>query len=69
MKVKVPGKSLISDAEITRLAGVDNYDDTVRELITDLDNTKVDKVPGKSLINTEISRLAGVDNMMIRRGS
>ena len=61
---KVPGKSLISDTEISRLENVDNYDDTeVRGLITDLDNAKVNKVPGKSLISdAEIARLAGVDN-------
>jgi len=50
---KVTGKSLISDTEITRLAGVSNVDIS----------GKVDKVTGKSLIlDTEITRLATLAN-------
>ncbi|MBB2148783.1 hypothetical protein [Pedobacter gandavensis] len=53
---KVVGKSLISDTEITRLAGVANVDIS----------GKVDKVPGKSLVpDTEIVRLAGLANQDI----
>ena len=57
---KVEGYSLVADAEIARLAEVDNYDDSeVRGLI----NNKVEKVEGKSLISDdEIARLANVDN-------
>lgn len=70
---KVEGKSLISDAEITRLAGVTNYDDTQVKadiakkadsatMTTEL-GKKVDKVEGYSLVSdTEIARLAEVDN-------
>jgi hypothetical protein len=70
---KVEGKSLISDAEITRLAGVTNYDDTqvkadiakkadAETMTTEL-GKKVDKVDGFSLVSdTEIARLAAVDN-------
>lgn len=70
---KVEGKSLISDAEITRLAGVTNYDDTqvkadiakkadAETMTTEL-GKKVDKVDGFSLVSdTEIARLADVDN-------
>ena len=56
---KVAGKSLISDTEITRLASVDNYDDTnikadiTKKADTTTVNTalegKVDKVTGKGL--------------------
>lgn len=56
---KVAGKSLISDTEITRLASVDNYDDTnikadiAKKADTTTVNTalegKVDKVTGKVL--------------------
>ena len=50
--VKESGKSLISDAEIARLANVDNYNDTeVRGLITDI--TKTDGV-----IDTKVKALA-----------
>ena len=50
------GKSLISDAEITRLASVSNVDVS----------GKVDKVEGKSLIaDSEITRLASVSNVDI----
>ena len=61
---KVDGKSLISDTEIERLAGVKNYDDTcVKTDISTLNTNKVDKVDGKSLISdSEITRLASVDN-------
>ena len=61
---KVEGKSLISDTEIERLAGVKNYDDTgVKTDISTLNTNKVDKVDGKSLISdSEITRLASVDN-------
>ena len=70
---KEEGKSLISDAEIARLANVDNYDDTVIKadiakkadsatMTTEL-GKKVDKVEGYSLISdAEIARLAEVDN-------
>lgn len=70
---KVEGKSLISDSEITRLAGVNNYDDTqvkadiakkadTETMTTEL-GKKVDKVEGYSLVaDTEIARLADVDN-------
>jgi hypothetical protein len=70
---KVEGKSLISDSEITRLAGVTNYDDTAiradiakkadsATMTTEL-GKKVDKVEGYSLVaDTEIARLADVDN-------
>ena len=70
---KVEGKSLISDAEITRLASVTNYDDTAIKadiakkadsatMTTEL-GKKVDKVEGYSLVSdTEIARLADVDN-------
>ena len=70
---KVEGKSLISDAEIARLANVNNYDDTAIKadiakkadsatMTTEL-GKKVDKVEGYSLVSdTEIARLADVDN-------
>lgn len=70
---KVEGKSLIADSEITRLAGVTNYDDTqvkadiakkadAETMTTEL-GKKVDKVEGYSLVSdTEIARLADVDN-------
>ena len=70
---KVEGKSLIADSEITRLAGVTNYDDTqvkadiakkadAATMTTEL-GKKVDKVTGYSLVaDTEIARLADVDN-------
>lgn len=68
---KVEGKSLIADSEITRLAGVTNYDDTqvkadiakkadAATMTTEL-GKKVDKETGKSLVSdTEITKLAGV---------
>jgi len=60
---KVTGKSLISDTEITRLASVNNYNDTA---ITASLANKVDKVTGKSLISdSEITRLSGVSNVDI----
>ena len=70
---KVEGKSLIADSEITRLAGVTNYDDTAikadiakkadTEAMTTELGKKVDKVEGYSLVSdTEIARLADVDN-------
>lgn len=70
---KVEGKSLISDSEITRLAGVHNYDDTQVKadiakkadsatMTTEL-GKKVDKVEGHSLISdSEIARLKDVHN-------
>ena len=70
---KVEGHSLVSDAEITRLSGVHNYDDTQIKadiakkadsatMVTEL-GKKVDKVTGYSLVSdTEIARLAAVDN-------
>lgn len=57
---KVTGKSLISDAEITRLSTLSNFDNSGN--VTALNN-KVDKVAGKSLISdTEITRLATLAN-------
>jgi hypothetical protein len=64
---KVEGKSLVDDAEITRLADVANYDDAevrglITDVVTDLEG-KVDKVAGKSLVDdAEIARLATVTN-------
>lgn len=61
-----PGKSLISDTEITRLANVTNYDDTnivnavnvntlnIQTLTNSL-STKVDKVPGKTLSTNDFT--------------
>lgn len=52
---KVAGKSLISDAEITRLSTVTNQDIS----------GKVDKVAGERLINSaEITKLAGLSNVV-----
>ena len=74
---KVPGKSLISDTEITRLASVDNYNDTAikadiaKKADTTTVNTalegKVDKVVGKELstndyTTAEKEKLAGLSN-------
>ena len=75
---KEDGKGLISLAEIERLAGVHNYDDTaLAQRVTNLEaidhsqyltehqdiSGKVDKEEGKVLIaQTEVERLAGVDN-------
>ena len=70
---KVTGYSLVADTEITRLADVDNYDDTQvkADIAKKADKTytdtelgkKVDKVTGYSLVSdTEIARLAEVDN-------
>lgn len=75
---KEDGKGLISLAEVERLAGVHNYDDSALvqrvETLEAIDHgqyltehqdisSKVDKVEGKSLIaDTEIARLAAVDN-------
>ena len=57
---KVDGKSLVDDAEIERLAQVDNYDDSELRAAVE---AKVDKEEGKSLISdTEMARLALVDN-------
>jgi hypothetical protein len=57
---KVTGKSLINDTEITRLATVTNFDNSVN--VASLSN-KVDKVAGKSLVSdTEITRLSSVVN-------
>lgn len=52
----VEGKSLVDDAEIVRLAGLNNYDDAeLRELL----KNKVDAVNGKSLLDdAEIERLS-----------
>jgi hypothetical protein len=51
---KEDGKSLISDTEISRLANVDNYDDTeVRGLITALDADKADVIHTHSNYTTE----------------
>ena len=70
---KVEGKDLIATSELTRLAGVTNYDDTqvkadiakkadAEAMTTEL-GKKVDKVTGYSLVaDTEIARLAEVDN-------
>lgn len=75
---KEDGKGLISLAEVERLAGVHNYDDSALvqrvETLEAIDHGqyltehqdisgKVDKEEGKSLIaDTEIARLAAVDN-------
>lgn len=74
---KVAGKSLISDTEITRLASVDNYNDTAikADIAKKADTTtvnaalegKVDKVTGKTLstndyTNAEKEKLAGLSN-------
>lgn len=74
---KVVGKSLISDTEITRLASVDNYNDTAikADIAKKADTTtvnaalegKVDKVTGKTLstndyTNAEKEKLAGLSN-------
>ena len=75
---KEDGKGLISLAEIERLAGVHNYDDSaLAQRVTNLEaidhsqyltehqdiSGKVDKEEGKVLIaQTEVERLAGVDN-------
>lgn len=74
---KVAGKSLIDDTEITRLASVENYDDTVikADIAKKADATamstalegKVDKVEGKVLSSndyttTEKEKLAGLSN-------
>ena len=75
---KEDGKGLISLAEIERLAGVHNYDDTALvgrvAVLEAIDHSqyltehqdisgKVDKEEGKVLIaQTEVERLAGVDN-------
>lgn len=74
---KVPGKSLIDDTEITRLASVENYDDTVikADIAKKADATamstalegKVDKVEGKVLSSNDYTtaekeKLAGLSN-------
>lgn len=57
---KEAGKSLISDAEISRLSTLSNFDNSGN--ITALNN-KVDKVTGKSLLSdAEITRLATLAN-------
>lgn len=74
---KVPGKSLIDDTEITRLASVKNYDDTAikADIAKKADATamstalegKVDKVAGKVLSSNDYTtaekeKLAGLSN-------
>lgn len=74
---KVAGKSLIDDTEITRLASVENYDDTVikADIAKKADATamstalegKVDKVEGKVLSSNDYTteekeKLAGLSN-------
>ena len=65
---KIEGKSLISDIEIQRLAGIDNYDDTlVMDDIENLQTDKVDKVDGKGLstndyTNEEKDKLLGISD-------
>lgn len=74
---KVAGKSLILDTEITRLASVDNYNDTAikADIAKKADTTtvnaalegKVDKVTGKTLstndyTTAEKEKLAGLSN-------
>lgn len=74
---KVEGKSLIDDTEITRLASVENYDDTVikADIAKKADATamstalegKVDKVQGKVLSSNDYTtaekeKLAGLSN-------
>ena len=56
---KVAGKSLISNSEITRLAQVDNYDDTdIKSSITNI-NTELAKKANKSDINTKVDKVTG----------
>ena len=62
---KVEGKSLISDAEIARLASVDNYDDTdIRtELANKADITAIPTVDvTKSYVDTELAKKANTDH-------
>lgn len=74
---KVAGKSLINDTEITRLASVENYDDTAikEDIAKKADATamstalegKVDKVEGKVLSSNDYTtaekeKLAGLSN-------
>ena len=62
---KVEGKSLISDAEIARLASVDNYDDTdIRtELANKADITAIPTVDvTKSYVDTELVKKANTDH-------
>lgn len=74
---KVPGKSLIDDTEITRLASVENYNDTAikADIAKKADATamtaalggKVDKVEGKVLSSNDYTtaekeKLAGLSN-------
>ena len=74
---KVPGKSLIDDTEITRLASVENYNDTAikADIAKKADATamstalegKVDKIAGKVLSSNDYTteekeKLAGLSN-------
>lgn len=63
---KVEGYSLVADSEITRLASVDNYDDTeIREEISN----KVDKIEGYSLVaDSEIEKLSVITNPIKVKG-
>ena len=55
---KVEGKSLVNDAEITRLAGVANYDDTEVKAAIEL---KQDKLAGSEFITVENNIVALTD--------
>lgn len=71
---KVTGKSLIADSEIERLSKVYNYDDkSVRQLITDLQEGKVDKDGDKQLSDEnftaeEKAKLASLGNLITIKG-
>lgn len=52
---KVPGKSLVSDSEITRLAGVDNYDDTT--IKNDIAGVKSQAAINKATLGTQCKNL------------
>ena len=62
-KPSINGVDLVGNKTLADL-GITNYDDTqVKTDITDLQNNKVDKVIGKSLVDdTEITRLASINN-------
>ena len=62
-KPSINGVDLVGNKTLADL-GITNYNDTqVKTDIADLQNNKVDKVTGKSLVDdTEIARLALVDN-------
>ena len=63
---KVEGYSLVADSEITRLASIDNYNDTeIREEISN----KVDKIEGYNLVaDSEIEKLSAITNPIKIKG-